>query len=832
MTLPNHIIDEMLIVRTDLNANITYVSSGFCKLTGYEYKSLLGKNASILGASNDFIQPVKNMWKSLINNGKWEGIFKNKKNDGTIYYQHSNINIDFDDKGNKIGYYVLITDITHTINNPTTIMFDRDFFKLFFSSDEDIIAVCLCASKYNQNAYASLIEISDKLAAMYGETKHQILSKKMSFADLLDPDSEFYKHQEKLLSYLDKNQNFTIVIKNINTTKKYYCKISVSKFHYQGQMAKIFKLADISNEIEAKKKLEELSIAKNKFLANFSHEIRTPLNATIGFVELMKEQTSDYTMTEYINIVLDNSKHLLDMMNDVIDFTSVDNDNIEINHRDFSPKDIQSTIEVFYAKSLEKEIDFTVYISPQLPENMVQDILRLKQIIANLLSNALKFTNYGGQIFIDVWNNDSELYISVKDTGIGMTTEQAQKVFDPFQQATKETELRYGGAGLGLSVVKKIVDKMNGEIHVDTKIGEGSTFKIHIPLIKYSEKSTTSKLDFGHVYLYVPSFSKEKKEILERYIRYFTKNEVYFISDLIEKTNDDELIILFIEDTNIETINRLSQTNKLIILKKFDKLVDIKNMNISNIQELNLPILGSKLYDAIYSLIHNKILLKSLNTKNLSMDYEFKGNILIAEDMTANIMLLENLLARFPKLKYTIVQDGEKALTEFKNSIVENKSKFDMILLDENMPIMIGSIVAARIRDIETLKNIDKTPLVALTANRYEENNTHLIDMDEYLPKPVDIKDLFSLLLKYIVTDNNITKNNKKGPNKIFVLKDIRDCFVSKNNNELKSILSKNIAEFSDSELLKLEELGKSKNKLEFNKLYNSFMKNIRKQNK
>ena len=398
--LPQNVLDSLCIVRTDLDNKIIYVSKGVSKLTGYSKDELIGQNPSIFRDPAVKDKIFENIWKSINNNnGFWNGIFRNRKKDGTIYFQNTNISKEFDENGKHIGYYAISTEISKTIENPYEFIFESNLFDLFFSSNQDIGAVCSCKSVDQPDA--RLLDISIPFVKLLNTTKEYILGNNLSFVDIVSKDSKYYKNLDKLMEDYNQGNDIIVYIDAFGLIKKrYICKLDIITFEYHDNLLKFFKITDLTKEFETNKKLKELDQAKNSFLANFSHEIRTPLNATIGFIELMKEETSNPTLLEYINIVLDNSRHLLEMMNDVIDFTSIDNDNFEIIPREFSLKDIQSTIEIFYAKSLEKEIDFNVYLSPQLPERMTQDILRIKQIISNLLSNSLKFrTGHIGKLF-------------------------------------------------------------------------------------------------------------------------------------------------------------------------------------------------------------------------------------------------------------------------------------------------------------------------------------------------------------------------------------------------------------------------------------------------
>ena len=811
------LLNDISLIITDTNNHITFVSDKFKKIMGYTDDEILGQSPSILKHPSASRYILDDIWNSLNSNKYWQGMLKNIKKNGEIIYLNAEIYMDFDEFGNHIGYHAIQTDITSSIKDPHKFIFDNELFHLFFSDQDELIIITVNNSI--THAKHIIFEISSKLEKLLGFSKEYFSKNQLLFTDILDKKCKYYKNFDLLISDYQNNNIDCITIKDVNKNIR-TCRLSITPFEYNKNQSLIFKMIDISQELEYSKQLNEINIAKNNFLANFSHEIRTPLNATIGFLNLLHMRETNKEKLDYINIILDSTTHLLDLMNDVIDFTSIDNKKLEIVSREFTPKDIQSTIEIFYAKSLEKGIEFTAFISPQLPDIMEQDILRLKQVISNLLSNAIKFADKNGKISTEVHFHNDTLYLTVEDDGIGMTENQIKRIFKPFSQANRNTQLFYGGNGLGLSVVKDIIELMGGSISVKSEPEKGAKFSLEIPAKAIKYKKIEGKLNIDNIYIFTPSFSEYKVDIISKYLMHFTSANINIVNNLDNIENS--VIFLYLDDCDCKTIKLLSKSNKIIILKTLNDISQEFDNN-KNIMEINMPIMGSKIFDALNGLL-NGIHLKNL--PNNTLDLNISANILVADDLESNRILIKELLSKY-NIKITLVENGKEAIEAYKKSVKNNKSYFDVIILDMNMPIVSGSRAASTIRSFENQHKINRTPIIALTANRYNTiDDKSLVNLDEYVSKPINLKHLLSVIIKHT---SNILLDNIENNNKIMKLKEIRDSFLNGSKDIKKLIImSKDIFEANEYSLL-LDILTIKNDKRKFNLKYNNLIKLIRK---
>lgn len=819
-----HILEKLNILITDVDNRITFVSQHYADLLGYDVDELIGKKPGTLRYpdtnSNVPWDWHTSFWEKLNSQKKWCGILKNRKKNGDPIYISSAIYKHFDENNQHIGYYAIISEITESITKPHKFVFENELTKSFLSNDE-LTALCLCETETNPKQ--KILEISERLAEIVGFDREYFWKNDVSFTEILSPKTKYYNNLPALAEdYFTTPDGIVVEIfdKTSNQLKKF--KLMITPFYYiEGiTFARLFRLTDVTKELDAMERLNTVISTKNKFLASVSHEIKTPLNAINGFLTLLESREENKEKLDYLNIILNNTHHILDLANDIIDLTSIDNNNLKIVPRQFTVKDLQTTIEIFFAKCTEKNIELNTYISPQLPEIMEQDVLRLKQIYTNLISNAIKFVGAGGTISVDIHRYRDNLHFIIEDNGIGMSADQLKSIFKPFTQASDDIKLFYGGTGLGLSVVKEIIDIMGGQITVNSEIGKGTTFTVITPIKIIKDKKIDGKIHIDNIFIFAPSFSITSFNTIKKYLMHFTSAKIHTTNHADVLDIENSCIIINLSDYhNIDRIKELSKRNNIILIKKITDIVHEFDNN-QNVVELSVPVLGSKLYNCLNSLygsISNK---KITNT----FDLQISGRILVADDMESNRLLIKELLSKY-NIELDLVSDGKDAIELFNRSIKNKKSTYDMIFLDMNMHVVDGFKASQTIREFEKKLDIERTPIIALTANRYVSNDDKLINMDEYLPKPINLKQLLSTIIKY--TSNRIDEN-KDGTDRIKMVRDIRECFMQGGTNYL-DIIKKVECHFSDDEKKLLSTLRDVKgSKRLFNTIYNQIIKKLR----
>ena len=485
------------------------------------------------------------------------------------------------------------------------------------------------------------------------------------------------------------------------------------------------------------------SRAKEYFLSNMSHEIRTPLNAILGFVSLLRDETTHERSQKYLDIISNSGETLLHIINDILDFSKLRSGEFTVDPQPFNIHDeISHTMELFVPSANSKSITLTSFIDPAIPYEMVSDAFRIKQIVGNFLSNAIKFSDHGGAIHVEAKYNDGVLSLSVRDCGVGISPADQERIFDAFSQAHEGGKLP-GGTGLGLSICRQLAVHMGGSIELESALGEGSLFTLKIPVVANTE-CVISKIDvsifegFKFSLLSYDARENYKLESLRRYWEHFGLE----VEETDSLEGDYDLLIFLessIDDAKRETIIR-RRIPSIAILDFLDDRYD----TIPNIAPLTFPIYCTKLQSAIADVLGNKNGREHLMNRKGERN-GFAGKVLVAEDNGANQELIKIILERYG-LSCTIASDGMEALQYFRNE------PFDLVLMDEQMPRMDGNEATAAILAYEKEKGYPHTPIVALTANVVQGSRERSIQngYDAFLGKPIVLREIEQIFERFL----------------------------------------------------------------------------------
>ncbi len=522
-------------------------------------------------------------------------------------------------------------------------------------------------------------------------------------------------------------------------------------------------------------KYEKANRAKTDFLAAMSHDLRTPMNAIIGLTELSKSNLTNLNDLElYIDKIDISAKYLLGLINDILDISAIEDGKLLIIEEPFSLKELTHEVtSMYHVSSEQNNILFSSSIDNILFETLIGDYYRIKQIITNLLSNAFKFTKEGGRVdlilketYID--KDTIELTIIVKDTGIGISKEIQNKIFNKFVQADTGTLRKFGGSGLGLSIVKNLVELMNGKIELNSKIAIGSTFKIHLPLKTSNKGFNCYKFLENNPYdkhrILVIDEDKQFNSFIQKTIKQI-EIENSCTSDLTKaieeiknsiKCNNvyDIIFIDFKIMNNFEwdVIKLINQTYKnithYIVLTSYDKAY-LKNI-IKN-EHINYYI-KKPIFLSSFNFIFNKI---EKNQKQKIKETEFQSSdskvqlsglkILLVEDNDINQLVGKKILEAFG-CEIIIANNGKIGYQTF---LEKGENYFDVILMDIRMPIMDGYKATTLIRN-QVTEYAKSIPIFAMTANVMKDDidKSLSLKMNGHIAKPIDSNQLYKVLLK------------------------------------------------------------------------------------
>lgn len=818
--------EQYLQMILDNSSIIIYSAKPGTNITSY----ISGNVKPILGYDPDEFK-AENFWSSIIHEedakklyagfaefyktGHLKQEFRVKHKNGSWIMIDSAINLIHDEKGNPIEFVGTWADITAQYETREAVRKSEERFQLAAKATNDGI--------YDWDIVSNTAWVSDTAFRNCGYNRKNDTVPFEWFSDKLHPEDRVRVTTSITKTLEQKIDNWSDEYRILREDGSYAFILGCGFITYtqEGQPLRwIGTTTDVSDDkrkeaelIQAKQKSEESVKAKSEFLANMSHEIRTPLNGIVGMTDMLMNTELDSNQHRYCEIVKTSSETLMGIINDILDFSKIDAGKLELSPVQFSLRnEISKALQVLGLKASEKNLEFVYKFDRTIPDYFIGDVLRLQQIINNLVGNAIKFTERGEIIFQvqpETATKDAMvLHFTVADSGIGIPSHKLNSIFEEFTQADSSTSRKYGGTGLGLAITKRLVEMMDGTIWVESKENQGSQFHFTVKLSLQQQISSRNSINRGileNLPVLIVEDNKSSSsylcEILEQFhMKPFVvtngRDAIMELKRGVQSNRPYALVLLditlpgnmdgFDVAENIKQNKMIDKTPVIVISMSNKESFKERFANMGITEYLPKPFSSSDILDAIQKVLLNasaiSISVQPVNHNTTTVQNNKIKKILLVEDNLINQEVALSMLTS-KGFSVSIARNGEEAV-----KAVLGES-FDIVLMDVQMPLMNGYEATKKIREIESGKD-QHVHIVGLTANAMSGDREKCINagMDDYISKPVQMKNLMDAInrTKKPAIEYPVQGNNK---NELIDIRRFTKKFVG-NKDQMVSILS------------------------------------------
>ena len=754
-------LDQHAIVSiTDIGGAITYANDKFCEVSGYSRAELIGRNHRMLKSGVHALDMYEGLWRTITGGEAWRGELCNRKKDGHHYWVAATIVPLLDESGRPTEYIAIRTDISARKEAEAQLADQLLFSKQLMDAIPIPIYHKGTDGRYLgcNRSFAEFFGVDD-IDAWLGTSVHT----------LLDPEVAAF-HQAKDLELFAHagQQSYEMRAMPMRTGVRslMYHKASLTRpdGSIRGLIGAIVDMTDRylweEGLIRARDAAEAANRAKSDFLANMSHEIRTPMNGIIGMTDLALDTQLDEEQREYLQIVRSSSEALLTVINDILDFSKIEAGKLAIEEVGFDiQRTVAETLKTMALRAHEKGLELVSDMAAELPARVIGDPGRLRQIVLNLVGNAIKFTEKGEivvRLAADAIDGQrATIRVSVCDTGVGIAPEKQAHIFDAFAQEDTSTTRKYGGTGLGLTISKRLVQLMGGRLWVESQPGRGSTFFFTLELgVDATEPSAAQPAGLSGRSALIVDDNAVNREVLARLLQRWGMNATVVASGeaaiaMLSSQPVPDAVLLDMHMPGMDGFAVGEWIRAQDSMKSLPVLIlssGAMRGDAQRCRDIGLdgyfpkPVAEEELHAALGKLFGQAGIsdaASELITRHQQRDRQPALEVLLVEDNPVNQRLAMRVLEKWGH-RVTLAADGQLALDALA------QRTFDVVLMDMQMPVMGGIEATHEIRRREAAMGKPRLPIIAMTANAMQGDREACLEagMDDYIAKPIKAADL------------------------------------------------------------------------------------------